>query len=305
MTPERRRDLSSERAAVERLLADTPDDDVLERASLTARLAELDAEMSASPPDERAPARATLTFRGRPVVGTHGIFAEFGMKAVTAFTEAVAAMGASLTGPLAASGPLPNREQHQLLITRTALGSFGFELEEHRAGQLTLDDGSPVGEALARTQALLRGSLGTDDDLADSAADVDRRALDKLRAFLQTLVDNDAVCTVASDEARVSFGDVAAVRTSLARLSQDNLREETQELRGELLGVLPKSRAFELEVRTTRQVIRGKVAPSIADPDALNRDLHRPVRVQVLVTTVAGGRPRYVLLGVALDDAAG
>jgi len=51
------------------------------------------------------------------------------MKAVNSFTETVAAMAASLTGPLAAMGPIRDREQHQLLITSTALGSFGLSLK--------------------------------------------------------------------------------------------------------------------------------------------------------------------------------
>ncbi len=33
-------------------------------------------------------------------------------------------------------GPIPNRDQNQLLITNTAVGSFGFELEEYCAEQL-------------------------------------------------------------------------------------------------------------------------------------------------------------------------
>lgn len=289
-------DLLSEKATLERMVAETPEDDVLDRASLTARLNAVEAAIAKGRPDERDPARVRLTFRGRPVIGNHGIFAEFGMKAVNGFAESVTWMAASLTGPLAATGPVPNREQHQLLITHTALGSFGFELEEHRTAQLSSDDASAVAQALDRTQLLLRGTLGTDDELAESAADADRRALDKVRAFLQTLVDNEAVCTVELGESLVSFRDVGQVRTSLARLSQENLHEEQEQLRGELQGVLPKTRAFEFKLADTGQVIRGKVAPAIADPDVLNRVLHQPVHIKVMVTRVGSGRPRYLLL---------
>jgi hypothetical protein len=288
--------LLGEKSALERMVAETPEDDVLDRASLTARLKTVEAAIAAARPDEREPARVRLTFKGRPVIGSHGIFAEFGMKAVNGFAESVTWMAASLTGPLAAMGPIPNREQHQLLITRTALGSFGFELEEHRTAQLPVDDASAVAQALDRTQLLLRGTLGTDDELAEAAADTDRRALDKVRAFLQTLVDNEAVCTLELGESLVSFRDVGQVRTSLARLSQENLREAQEQLRGELQGVLPKSRAFEFKRADTGQVIRGKIAPAITDPDVLNRVLHRPVDIQVIVTRVGGGRPRYLLL---------
>jgi hypothetical protein len=278
------------------MVAETPEDDVLDRASLTARLRTVEAAIAEVRPDEREPARVRLTFKGRPVIGSHGIFAEFGMKAVNGFAESVTWMAASLTGPLAAMGPVPNREQHQLLITRTELGSFGFELEEHQPAQLSLDDASAVAQALDRTQLLLRGTLGTDDELAESAADADRRALDKVRMFLQTLVDNEAICTVEFGESLVSFRDVGQVRTSLARLSQENLREEQEQLRGELQGVLPKARAFEFKLADTGQVIRGKVAAAIADPDVLNRVLHQPVHIKVMVTRVGNGRPRYLLI---------
>jgi hypothetical protein len=288
--------LLGEKTALERLLAETPAEDVLDRASLEARKRSVEEAIAQARPDEREPARVRLTFKGRPVVGSHGIFAEFGMRAVNGFTESVAAVAASLGGPLGASGPLPNREQNQLLITSTALGSFGFELEEHRTGQLTLAEPSAVALALARTQELLHGSIGTDDELADSVAEADRRALEKVRAFLQTLVDNEAVCTVQLGDSTVSFTDVGQVKTSLERLSQENLRETREELRGELQGVLPKARAFEFKLAESGQVIRGKVGPAISDPDALNRELHRPTKIVVSVTRVGTGRPRYVLL---------
>jgi hypothetical protein len=61
----------------------------------------------------------------RPVSEQYGIFAEFGARATTMFTDAVAKVAAGQTGPLSAMGPIPNRGDSQLLITNTALGSFG------------------------------------------------------------------------------------------------------------------------------------------------------------------------------------
>lgn len=288
--------LLGEKTAVERMIAETPEEDAIDRASLSARLKNIEEALAQAKPDEREPARVRLTFKGRPVIGSHGIFAEFGMKAVNGFAESVTAMAASLIAPLAAMGPIPNRDQHQLLIMNTALGSFGFELEEHRTGQLTLGDGSAVAQALDRTQSLLRGTQGTDDELADSAVEADRRALDRVRAFLEVLADNEAVRTVQFGESVVSFTDVGQVRTSIERLSQENLREEPEELRGELQGVLPKPRVFEFRLADSTQVIRGKISPTVGDPDALNRELHRPTVIKVIVTRVGSGRPRYLLL---------
>lgn len=287
--------LLGERSSLERMLAKTPEEDVLDRLSLTDRLNVINELIGAAQLDEREPARVSLTFRGAPVVGSHGIFADFGMKAVNSFTEAVVAMAASLTGPLAAMGPIRDREQHQLLITSTALGSFGFELEEHRVGQLRLEEPSPVAQALERTQRLLRATLGDDEELADSVSDINRRALDKARAFLQTLVDHGAVCTVQVAASSVSFNQVSQVAQSLVRLSNENLRESSEELVGEFQGVLPKARTFEFKVRSEATIIRGKVGPAI-DPDELNRHLHRASRIWVISTQVGAGRPRYVLV---------
>ena len=196
MNNEDRLHLLAEQTFLRRDLSETPEAARLTRMSIEARLRKVDAELAALPVDERAPARARLTFDGVPVIRSHGIFADFGMKAVSTFTEAVASVAASLTAPLAAMGPIPNRDQNQLLITNTAVGSFGFELEEYRAEQLALEDSSPVATALERTQALLQSTLGDDEALADIASETDPRALDKVRTFLKVLVDNSAVCAL-------------------------------------------------------------------------------------------------------------
>nr|MBK7068841.1 hypothetical protein [Deltaproteobacteria bacterium] len=150
--------------------------------------------------------------------------------------------------------------------------------------------------ALDRTQHLLQGTLGTDEELADSAFEIDERALDKVRAFLKTLADADAVCTMVFGDSAVRFSDVSQVKQSLARLGRDNLRETEERHVGELLGVLPKSRSFEFKKVEGKEILRGKVGPAVEDIDALNGMLHRPMSLRVMVTRVGQGRPRYLLL---------
>jgi len=147
MNNEDRQHLLAERTFLQRLLAKTPATARLTRMSDEARLRKVEAQLAALPADERTPARARLTFDGVPVIRSHGIFADFGMKAVSSFTEAVASVAASLSAPLAAMGPIPNRDQNQLLITSTAVGSFGFELERF--------DGQNVIDKAAIQQALM------------------------------------------------------------------------------------------------------------------------------------------------------
>lgn len=287
--------LLAERSTLQRILADIAEEDVLDRSSFLSRLKNVEQRIAAIEADTRMPARARLTFRGRPVVGSHGIFAEFGMTATKAFTDAISMMAAAISGPLASSGPIPNREQNQLLITSTAVGSFGFELEEHLDGRLLLENETALSLALAQTQGLLQGSTGSDDELADAATGTDPRVVAAVRAFLDNLIANEAVCTVELDDRKFSFRDVGEVRRSWERLGQDNLHEETQTYSGEFQGVLPKRRTFEFRVADSEDVITGKIGPSISDVDALNRHLHTLARIEVLATRVGNGRPRYVL----------
>lgn len=289
--------LLGERTALQRMIESTPAEDVLDRGSLTARLEEIEYRIAKTKVDESEPARVRITFNGRPVVGSYGIFADFGTKIIGAFNEAVTSVSASLSGGLAAKGPIPNKEQHQLLITNTALGSFGFELEEYRTGQLPIDDKTTLALAIERTQSLLQGSIDTDDELlADTASELDQRALDKIRAFIVTLAENEAVCALQYRNQVFRFTDVGQVRRSLERLSKDNLHEDEQFLKGEFQGVLPNRRTFEFKISGSDQIINGKVTPAIEDVDLINKHLHQQVEIRTMVTQVGEGRPRYLLL---------
>ena len=289
--------LQSEVKFLQERLATLPESAMVTRMSTNSRMVMIQKQLAEAQVPEREPAKARLTFRGRPVVAGHGIFAEFGANALNKFADAVATIAASLGSPLAATGPIPNREQNQLLITTTALGSFGFVLEEYQSDHAPLTEGATtLALALEQTQTLLQGTLGSDDDLADSVAGTDPRALGALRAFLDTLAASEAVCSIEYQDKVVSFSDCGQVRRSLERLSQDNLREEEQWLEGEILGVLPKSRSFEFRLSETQEVIKGKVGGAIPDADVLNTTVHQKTSIKVMTTCVGNGRPRYVLL---------
>jgi hypothetical protein len=243
------------------------------------------------------PTRARLTFRGRPVVGNHGIFAEFGTAAVSKFADAIAALAASLEGPLGARGTIPNRESNRMLITGTALGSFGFELEELvRPDELPFPDGSPVEEAISQARSFLEATLGSDDDLAEAASGTDPRAVAFLRDFLKMMADQEALCALEFGGKEFRFSDVGQVRQSVERLRQDNIHEAEEAIEGFFQGVLPTRRTFEFKVANTDDVIVGKVGGSISNAGEINHVLDRPVRISVHVTRVGNGRPRYRLL---------
>jgi len=267
----------------------------LTRRSAEARLQQVDALLAQMP--AAAPrASVRLTFRGLPVLGSEGILADFGMKAVNAFSEAVAAVAASLSAPLAAMGPIPNRDANQLLITGTAVGSFGFELQELPINQADLLEPSAVGRALAHTQNLLLGTTAADDELlADTAAELDQRAIDKVRTFVAVLRDNEATCALQFGARTFRFNELAEVQTSLDRLSHDNLQEESIVVAGQFEGLLPRRRSFEFRRADSGEVLTGKLAAGVLRPEIVNEHLYEPVNIQLVRTVVGRGRPRFVL----------
>lgn len=287
--------LLAEQGVVANRLAQLPQSAFLTRRSLESRLRSIGESLSRLVVPEREPARVQLTFNGRPVLGSYGIFAEFGMKAVSSFNDAVATVAASLNVSLASMGPVPNKEQYQLIITGTALGSFGFDLEEYQAAQMSLEEASPVAQALDKTQDLLWGSLASDEDLADSASETDPRALEKVRAFLQVLADNEAVCAIQGHGRGVRFSDVGQIRNSLARLSRENIQEAEEILTGEFQGYLPKGRTFEFRL-DDGDVLRCKAAANLGDASAINEHLYQNVSIKVVKTQIGNGRPRFVLV---------
>ena len=302
MNRQERIQLLAERTTVERLLAEVPPEDVIDRWSLESRIWSIDAELAAAGPPGREPATARLTFAGPPVVDRHGISAEFAAKAMTRFTDAVAKVAAGLRGPLAAMGPVPNRDEAQLLITGKAVGSFGFELEERLGGPTLLEDETDVSQAIGLTSKLLEGTLGTDDDLADSVLAVEPRAVVAVREFLNVLLANGATCPLRFKDKEFRFRDVQQVKLGARRLEQDNLQREDARLVGEFVGVLPKGRAFEFKLAESAEIVRGRVGSTITDPDIINNHLHQKTTIDVLSTRVGAGKPRYVLLELPAWD---
>ena len=288
--------LLAERSALERMITDTPEEDLIDLRGLRARLDFVKRELGEHQVDSWLPTKARLTFRGRPVAGSHGIFAEFGMTATKGFTDAVSMLAAWLDVPLAATGPIPNRAQNQLIITSTAVGSFGFELEEHREDLLPPEDDSALAQALAQTLELLQSAAsGSDDELTDAASGQDERVVSAVRKFLKTLIDNEAVCAVMVGEKLFSFSDVGAVRRSWERLGQDNLHEVPKTLVGVFEGVLPRRRTFEFKLWETGDIISGKIGAGITAPAAINQHLYEQASIHVMETRVGLGHPRYVL----------
>ena len=292
--------LTSEINELEALIASTPANNVIGRMSLEARLAAAREALAALPP--HATTKAQLTFRGRPVFGSHGIAADFGAKAAGAFTDAFAAIAAALDEGLRGMGPIPDRDKHQLLITGTAIGSFGFEFELPATEPSLFPETTKAQEAMEKIESLFRlSALGSDDEVAEVIDEVHPRAVKKVHEFLELLSQQQAWCALEFDDRQFRFADHEQIKASSERLKDSNIQEKQATYRGELQGVLPDGRTFEFRLSDQAGVIKGKVDKSIPDPDVLNREwLHKPATIALSVMQVGQGRPRFTLM--TLDD---
>ncbi len=296
--------LQAEQATLETLLTQLPASNVIERQGLEFRKKKVEEALASQEAPDRQPAQLRLTFRGKPIAGSYGIFADFGASAVRAFSDAVAAIGASRNTSIGSRGKLPNRENYRLLITGTASGSFGFELQEApqddafaEPRRLEFFDGpSAIESAVDLTMSLLEATVDTDEKLTEAIADAHPRALNALRAFLKQMADHEAVCALEFKDHVFRFADVGQVRQSEIRLSQDHMFEEELNISGRFRGALPARREFEFLSGESGEVISGKIDTSIKDADTINEILDRPARIRVHARRVGSARPRYVLL---------
>ncbi len=297
---------SSEIQELESLLARIPKENVISRLGLESRLKSARDEIARYVPSH-LPRKARLTFRGRPVFGSHGASAEFASKASTFFTDAFAAVVAGISENLRYMGPIPDKEKNQLLITGTAIASFGFEFE---LPQLQVANGSDQNDLFPEANKLENGpeiamekleklfqvaAEGTDDDIAELVDEIHPRAVKKASEFLDYLSEQDAWCGLEFKEAVFRFGGVEQIRSSAARLKSNNIKETNENYRGEFQGVLPEGRTFEFRVLDNDQILRGKVGAEIEDADVLNSMLHKHVTAKFHVIQVGQGRPRFTL----------
>ena len=300
---------ASEIPALEKMLAETPEEDVIDRMSLEARLKKVRASIEGIDP-AMLPKTARLTFRGAPVFGSHGVAADFAGKAADLFADAFAAIVAGTSENLRYMGPIPDKQKNQLLITGTALGSFGFEFELPAPEQpkdstqaeldLAMSSGTPpskTDDAMMKLERLFQSTAeGTDDDVADLLEEVHPRAVKKVADFLGYISAQDAWCGLEFNEACFRFSGREQVESSAKRLACDNVKETAESFTGEFQGALPAGRTFEFKLNNQKGILRGKISPDVLDVNKINHEyLYKPASISLKVIQVGQGRPRYTL----------
>jgi len=293
-------DLVSQRSTLRSQLNSLPSTAWMTKLSLEAHLADLDntiTELSTNSIAE--PAKVIVTFSGNPVDGSSGIWADFASKAVQSFTDAVSALAAGLNTAVQAMGKIPNKDNNRLYITNTALGSFGFVLEEKtpQQNELNLDQNSEtdVKKALDQITSIFQSAMTSDEVLSESVNEINDRALEKVRTFIKILNDSDALCSIKLDDKKITFRDKEDLVQSLDRLKPDNIVIQHESLDGIFIGYLPVDRIGEFKKVDTDDIIKIKVSKDLADSNIINQHLNELSKINITVTTVGKSKPKYTL----------
>jgi hypothetical protein len=290
--------IASEINELESLLASIPAADVIERMSLEARLSKAKAELATLP--QRPVPKARLTFRGAPVFGSRAIAVDFGGKAINAFSDAFATIAAASNEGLRDMGPIPDRNKNRLLLTGTAIGSFGFEFELPAEESSLLPENTTTAlETMKKIESLFRlAAEGSDDEIAEIIEEVHPRAVKKIHEFLDLLVQQQAWCALEFADRSFRYASYDQIKNSCERLKDDNIQEREETYQGEFQGILPASRTFEFKLTNQEGLLKGKINKAIDDPDVLNREwLYKPATVKFSLMQVGQGQ-RYTLMSL-------
>ena len=298
------RSLLSEQGALKTLIDESPETNVIGRMSLEHRLSKVESELERYKGHSPRLISVSLTFRGKPVSGSHGIRADFGSAAVKAFANAVTLVGASQRSWLPATGRVPHGGDYQLMITGTALGSFGFQVEDASEQLPLVGEVTPVEQAIKRIKGILEASTGSDEQLEHAIGDTDKRAVRSVGAFVQRVAVSAAVCALEFNGDVFRFRDPSQVRESADRLNQFNIEEVDLTFAGCFQGYLPRARSAEFQIEKMfgdieseimNPVITGKVDPSVANTVDISEIIGEPVRINVRRRQVGAGRHHYTI----------
>lgn len=303
----RRDSLLADREAVKQVLGTISNDDPLGLMSFEARLEEIEQEIASLDHTVDARAEIALTFAGEPVEGSRAIDADFSAKVLSTFQDLVTKRVANVEfGALGGRGPVRMRADSSLSIRELVRGSMGFVLEE-------ADSQSPLFASATRAAIdevadIIASTASTQDTEFESAVEaLDPRLLGSLREFFHVLDERRAVIRMVEGDHDYKL-DAAAVRRGRQRVDMIEINEEDSDtIIGELFGVFPASRQFEMRLREG-QVIKGRVSAEMAqkyveliegpDQGIVGRLWRTKMRIREVKERNKPPRKLYLLLGL-------
>jgi hypothetical protein len=235
---------------LETMLITYPEDAWLERDSIQARIAKLKRELSLIPEitDVPRPAELEVLFDGEPVEGVSGIKADFVPQALDSFIELVSARLFESKRKLSKQLQI-GFQFRPLMLTGVARGSFGFSFQE--AGSENPDNkliGSSYTEDAVKDAVDLIQSFNemNDDDFEQRVRTVDRRSIKSISELFDHIAENNAILKLKADSKYliISKIEVKKIADRAKRIIKEN---DTVDLHGMLLGIMPLSRRYEFQ----------------------------------------------------------
>lgn len=254
--------LLADRQSVVEILEDISAEDLTGKLTFQGRLKEIDERLSQVQALSETKGSVALMFGGEPVKGSRAIDAQFASAALRTFQDLVTKRVASEEiGQLGSRGRIPLRAAANLAITELVRGSVGFLLEEDSSQDEIADTAVKVAiEEVA--DVITKAASENENDFEQAVENVDARLLVSLRDFFKTLDEGHATLRIVEEE-RDETLDRYAVRRARQRVDATQIAENEIDLQGELLGLLPEGRRFEMKLESG-EVIRGAVGATLA-----------------------------------------
>ena len=257
--------LLADRETVRAMLDGLGNSDPIGSLSFGARLAAIEDEIQRLSAIQDNLGSVALLFSGDPVYGSRSIAADFASSVLKSFQDLVTKrIAAEEFGKLGARGRVPERTRSTLAIRELVRGSMGFVLEETSRNAEIAE--TPIKKAIDEvTEIISHAAAESDSEFEASVETLDARMLISLRDFFQALDDGGASVRIVEDERDASLDSQAVHRARLRVEATDVQDTESETVVGELLGLLPESRRFEMKLFDTGEVIKGNVAASLAN----------------------------------------
>lgn len=210
-------------------------------------------------------ASVALVFDGLPVIGQNDIRLDFSSEVLGCFQRIVTASLAALTDQaVAKKGRVKGAKQSKLYIRDIVRGSMGFLLEElspPQAGMLETPLKSAVDQATVFISSL---NTATNEQFASTIDGASPRLVGAVQKFAKVLKGAGATAKIVGDDKKVelSLEDVNRLND---RFTSVTVHEENATLSAVLLGVLPDSHTFELEVEGQDGVLKGSAADDLVE----------------------------------------
>lgn len=307
--------LEAELSYVRRQLSEVPESSWgTARLMWESRLADIETRKAEISSSISHYAKVTLVFDGSPVIASRKIRLDFAVDALESYQNIVAhALASNIAGKLPKRGRLPGADQSKLYIRDLARGSVGFILEESPDRQTVLMPTALKRAVEGASEIIRKFTESSEEDFEDVLETMQPRLVTAMQKFAMILQENGASTniTVGLDMVALSAADVGRISYLLQEVQ---INELTELVDGRILGILPDSGQFELQLADgDEKIIRGITSEDIAatySVDAVFREqlVVQDVRVQIKrVQTVRRGhvvREQYVLESINPTDQA-